>query len=219
MDFAVGAAARRLSEAAGAAATAAAAVVAAATTDTAPEDAPAELGGIDAADARAAVASDPSRSYKLMLGAAVIVILGAYLCFRGGKNRLAAFFAKFFYFNTLIQIRLFSILDCYCGYDRSTALTQRCPSRTPRDAPRALIRYDPEPGKVLMAVHTNGMGHVKQAQRLIRVLARQQIPVDTVAFGDMSKVDEKILQAPAAAAVSTSPPTSHVAPNPSPPAP
>ena len=143
MDFAVGAAARRLAEAA----TAAADVVAVVTTDIALEDAPAEQGGIDAADAPAAVAAvasaDPSRSYKLMLGAAVIMILGAYLCFRGGKNRLAAFFAKFFYFNTLIQIRLFSILDCYCGYDRSTTLAQRCSSRTPRDAPHGLIGTTP----------------------------------------------------------------------------
>ena len=39
-----------------------------------------------------------------------------------------------------------------------------------------------------MGVHTNGMGHVIQAVRLIGALAKAGIEVDTVAFGDMTKV-------------------------------
>ena len=53
--------------------------------------------------------------------------------------------------------------------------------------------YEPEPGKVVMGVHTNGMGHVIQAVRLIGVLAKAGIAVDTVAFGDMSKVPQNFL--------------------------
>ena len=44
-----------------------------------------------------------------------------------------------------------------------------------------------------MGVHTNGMGHVIQAVRLIGALAKAGIEVDTVCFGDMSKVPQNFL--------------------------
>jgi hypothetical protein len=53
--------------------------------------------------------------------------------------------------------------------------------------------YEPVPGKVVMGVHTNGMGHVIQAVRLIGALAKAGIEVDTVAFGDMKKVPAHFL--------------------------
>jgi hypothetical protein len=53
--------------------------------------------------------------------------------------------------------------------------------------------YEPEQGKIVMGVHTNGMGHVIQAVRLIGALAKAGIEVDTVAFGDMSKVPQNFL--------------------------
>jgi len=53
--------------------------------------------------------------------------------------------------------------------------------------------YEPEQGKIVMSVHTNGMGHVIQAVRLLGALAKAGIEVDTVAFGDMSKVPKNFL--------------------------
>ena len=44
-----------------------------------------------------------------------------------------------------------------------------------------------------MGVHTNGMGHVIQAVRLIGALAKAGVEVDTVAFGDMQKVPQHFI--------------------------
>ena len=41
-----------------------------------------------------------------------------------------------------------------------------------------------------MTVHTNGMGHVKQAVALSDILGRVGIKIDTIAFGDLSKVPQ-----------------------------
>ena len=74
-----------------------------------------------------------------------------------------AVLAKFLYYQSCFTIRMYAFLQCYWG-------------------------YEPEPGKILMAVHTNGMGHVIQALRILDVLAANGIQVDTVAFGWLSKV-------------------------------
>ena len=50
--------------------------------------------------------------------------------------------------------------------------------------------YEPDPSKLLMTVHTNGMGHVKQAVALSDILGRVGIKIDTIAFGDLSKVPQ-----------------------------
>ena len=48
--------------------------------------------------------------------------------------------------------------------------------------------YEPEAGRVLLSVQTNGMGHVVQALRLIELLKERGVLVDTVCFGDLAKV-------------------------------
>ena len=49
--------------------------------------------------------------------------------------------------------------------------------------------FEPEPdGRLLMSVQTNGMGHVVQALRLIAFLKSRGLIVDTICFGELSKV-------------------------------
>jgi len=50
--------------------------------------------------------------------------------------------------------------------------------------------YEPDPTKIIMGIHTNGMGHVIQAVRLVDALAKGGVMLDTIAFGDMKKVPQ-----------------------------